>query len=62
MKRYPEKRKQALIEKIMPPNNVPVPVLAEETGISDVTLYHWRNRPKREGWLYREMESVHSKQ
>ncbi len=49
MKRYPEERKQALIEKMMPPNNVPVPVLAEESGISDVTLYHWRKQAKARG-------------
>lgn len=49
MKRYPEERKQAVIEKMMPPNNVPVPVLAEETGISDVTLYHWRKQAKARG-------------
>jgi hypothetical protein len=27
MKRYPEERKQAVIEKMMPPNNMPVPIL-----------------------------------
>ena len=37
MKRYAEERKQAILKRMMPPENTPVPVLAEETGISDVT-------------------------
>ena len=49
MKRYPQERKEAVIERMMPPNNVPVSVLAQETGISDVTLYHWRKQARSGG-------------
>lgn len=30
----------------MPPNNVPVPMLAEETDNFGVTLHHWRKQAK----------------
>ena len=49
MKRYPQERKQAVLEKMMPPNNVAVSVLARETGISNVTLYHWRKQARSGG-------------
>ena len=49
MKPYSEERKQAVIEKMMPPHNIPVSVLVEETGISDVTLYHWRKQAREKG-------------
>ena len=49
MARYSEERRQAVIEKMMPPHNRPVPELAKETGISDATLYHWRKQAKARG-------------
>ena len=42
MIRYSEKFKESIIQKMMPPNNVPVSKLVRDTGISDVTLYNWR--------------------
>jgi len=51
MKQYPQERKDAVLERMMPPNNVPVSVLAQETGISDVTLYHWRKQAKAGGMV-----------
>jgi len=32
-----------------PPHNIPIPRLAEETGISDVTLYNWRKQARVKG-------------
>ena len=49
MKKYSTEHKQAIIAKMMPPYNVRVSVLSEETGISQQTLYSWRNKAKREG-------------
>lgn len=49
MTRYSAERKEAVIQKMMPPNNIPIPQLAEETGISDVTLYNWRKQARVEG-------------
>lgn len=49
MTRYSPERKEAVIRRMMPPENTPVPVLVEETGISDVTLYHWRKQARAKG-------------
>ena len=42
MIRYSEEFKESIMQKMMPPNNVPVSKLVRDTGISDVTLYNWR--------------------
>ena len=49
MKQYSQERKEAVLKRMMPPENTPVPVLVEETGISDVTLYHWRKQARARG-------------
>ena len=49
MKHYPEERKDAVLKRMMPPENTPVPVLVEETDISEVTLYHWRKQASAKG-------------
>jgi transposase-like protein len=49
MKRYSAERKAAVIQKMMPPDNTPIPELVAETGISDVTLYTWRKQARVEG-------------
>ena len=49
MKSYSAERKASVIQKMMPPHNIPIPRLVEETGISDVTLYNWRKQARVEG-------------
>ncbi len=49
MARYSEEFKESIIQKMMPPNNVPVSQLARDTGISDVTLYTWRKKALSQG-------------
>lgn len=49
MKRYSTERKAAVMQRMMPPHNTPIPELAAETGISDVTLYNWRKQARVEG-------------
>jgi len=49
MNRYSAERKESVIQKMMPPHNIPIPQLAEESGISDVTLYNWRKQARVEG-------------
>jgi transposase-like protein len=49
MNRYSAERKESVIQKMMPPHNTPIPELAAETGISDVTLYTWRKQARVEG-------------
>ena len=49
MARYSKEMKAAIIQKMMPPNNMPVAQIKKETGITDVTLYTWRKQAKAQG-------------
>ena len=49
MPRYSEERKVSVMRKLLPPNNRPVPEVAKEEGISEATLYNWRNQAKVRG-------------
>ena len=49
MSRYSEERKSAVLKKLLPPNNRSVPEVAKEEGISEPTLYNWRNQVKERG-------------
>ncbi len=51
MRSYSEERKQAVLRKMMPPVNTPVPQLVTETGISDCTLYTWRKEARLRGMV-----------
>ena len=49
MTRYSKEMKEAIIQKMMPPNNVSVAQLKRETGITDATLYTWRKQARAQG-------------
>ena len=49
MPRYSEERKAAVLRKLLPPNNQSVQAVSMEEGISDGTLYNWRNDAKKQG-------------
>ena len=49
MARYSKEMKAAIIQKMMPPNNVSVAQLKRETGITDATLYTWRKQARVQG-------------
>lgn len=49
MKRYPEERKQAVIEKMN--GSISLPELAQQEGISIPTLYAWRREARGRGLL-----------
>nr|WP_095833363.1 IS3 family transposase [Brenneria goodwinii] len=49
MKRYSPERKAAVLAKLLPPYNMTVSLLAQQEGISDATLYNWRNQARLEG-------------
>jgi transposase len=42
MSQYSEELRASIIAKMLPPNNVSVPQLSQETGIPKDTLYTWR--------------------
>ena len=41
---YSAERKEAALRRMLPPENLHIPVLAKETGIPEATLYTWRKR------------------
>ncbi|WP_419597186.1 transposase [Thiolapillus sp.] len=56
--RYPKERKEAVLKKMLPPNNKPIQELAQEEGICEATLYNWRNQARAEGRLLPEIGST----
>ncbi|WP_419607387.1 transposase [Thiolapillus sp.] len=56
--RYPKERKEAVLKKMLPPNNKPIQELAQEEGICEATLYNWRNQARAEGRLLPESGST----
>ncbi|MDD4455311.1 MAG: transposase [Candidatus Methanomethylophilaceae archaeon] len=49
VKRYIPEFKEAIVRKMMPPENVPIMRLAEESGVSYVTLAKWREEVRSGG-------------
>lgn len=49
--KYSEEHKEAVLRKLLPPNNRTVAEVAADEGISNVTLYAWRKQARQEGRL-----------
>ena len=49
MKRISPERKAGILAKLLPPYNMTVAAVAQMEGISEATLYNWRNQAKHEG-------------
>jgi transposase-like protein len=49
MSSYSTERKQAILSKLLPPNNKSVASVATEEGVSEQTLYNWRKQAKEKG-------------
>ena len=47
MRQYSEEFKSSIIAKMLPPNNIPIPDLARDTGVPKDTLYSWRIKHQR---------------
>jgi len=47
-----------VLQKMLPPNNRPIPVIAREEGISEATLYNWRKAARAEGRLLPDGDST----
>ena len=56
--RYPRERKEAVLKRMLPPNNKTIKELSQEEGISEATLYNWRNAARAEGRLMPDGEST----
>ncbi len=42
MPRYSDERREAILKKLLLPQNRSVPDVAREEGVSEQTLYNWR--------------------
>ena len=49
MTRYSSERKEAILEKMLPPHNMTVAAVARQEGISAQTLYTWRYKARKLG-------------
>lgn len=49
--RYSRERKEAVIRKMLPPYNKTIPKISREEGISEPTLYAWRQAARAKGRL-----------
>lgn len=55
---YSTERRESVLKKMLPPNNVSIAVLAKEEGISDATLYLWRKQAREQGRLMPDSDST----
>jgi transposase-like protein len=55
---YPRERKEAVLKKMLPPQNKTIPEIAKEEGISEGTLYNWRKAARAEGRLMPDGDST----
>ena len=55
---YSPERKEAVLKKMLPPNNQSIAALAQEEGISDATLYNWRQQARNEGRLMPDSDNT----
>lgn len=49
MARYSEEFKEKIAQKMMPPNSASVAQIHRETGVSEPTLYSWKNNFQQRG-------------
>ncbi len=49
MERYSTERKEAVLKKLLPPQNLTVAQVSKEEGISTATLYSWRSKLRETG-------------
>lgn len=47
---YPKEQKDAILARMMPPNNESVRKISKETGISEATLYNWKKEARQSGY------------
>ena len=49
MPRYSSERRQAVLEKLLPPSNRAVNEISRSEGISEQTLYNWLSKARKDG-------------
>lgn len=54
--KYSNERKEAILRKMLPPENKSIAEIAKEEGIRASTLYNWRNAARQKGRLLPDSE------
>jgi len=55
---YSVERRESVLKKMLPPNNVSIAALAKAEGISDATLYLWRKQARDQGRLMPDTDTT----
>ena len=55
---YSQERKEAVLKKMLPPNNISIAALSKQESISDATLYSWRNEARKLGRLMPDSDNT----
>lgn len=58
MPHYSPERKQAILQKMAPPHSMTVSELSRQEGISEGTLYNWRNAARKTGVILPSYSNV----
>jgi transposase-like protein len=58
--KYSKERKEAILKKMLPPQNKPIAEIAKAEGICEATLYNWRQAARAEGRLLPDGDSTPS--
>lgn len=56
--KYSKKRREAILKKMLPPENKSIAQIAEDEGICASTLYNWRQAARAEGRLLPDGDST----
>jgi len=57
---YSPERRESVLKKMLPPNNISIAALAKDEGISDATLYLWRKQARSQGRLMPDSDTSHN--
>jgi transposase-like protein len=55
---YSIERRESVLKKMLPPNNLSIAALSKEEGISDATLYLWRKQAREQGRLMPDSDTT----
>ena len=55
---YSKVRKESVLKKMLPPDNISISALAEQEGISDATLYNWRKQARAQGRMMPDSDNT----
>jgi len=55
---YSQERKESVLKKMLPPDNMSITALSKQEGISEPTLYNWRKEARAQGRLMPDSDNT----